>query len=111
MSRLADALNERNKARAQYEEAKNELLNAVIEAVAVRGGAFAKDLAAEADLPACAVIGSIMSAEHNGILDGRKERARSVYVRLKEDGTINPNDTIVREYWAKKYSLSNNRRR
>lgn len=110
MSRLADALNERNKAKAQYEDAQNELLNAVIESIAARGGAFAKDLAAEADLPTCAVIGAVISAKKNGILEGRRERARSVYVRLKEDGTINPNDRVIREYWATKYSLSNRRR-
>ena len=110
MSRLSEAVKEKALARARYEEAKHEMLEAVLEVIDQRGSCFARDIADMAGLPTREVIGAIQSATHNGHLDAVGGTKTTVYVRLNEDGSINPNERVVREYGANVYSLSRRHR-
>jgi GTP-sensing pleiotropic transcriptional regulator CodY len=107
MSRLGEALVARNEARMKLEEAKHELLEAVVEAVERSGGGlFARDLSAEAELPTCVVIGAVQSAVSRGLIEKRSDRIHCEFVRLNSDGTINMNDKIHRTYCATRYTPS-----
>lgn len=107
MSRLGEALTERNEARARYEEAKHELLEAVVDAVEHHeGGLFAHEIANEAEVCTRGVMGVIQSAVRRQLLEGRRERVVAEYVRLNADGSINMNDRVVRVYEANKYTPS-----
>ena len=106
MSRLGEALVERNEARVRYDEAKHELLEAMLEVVEhTEGGATARDLSSEADVPTCAIMGAIQSAVRQRVLRPRRERQVIEYVRLNRDGSVNMNDRMVRTYWANRYTL------
>ena len=107
MSRLGEALVARNEARMKLEEAKHELLEAVVEAVERSGdGLFARDLSAEAELPTCVVIGAVQSAVSRGLIEKRSDRIHCEFVRLNADGTINMNDRVHRTYRAARYTPS-----
>ena len=107
MSRLGEALVARNEARMKLEEAKHELLEAVVETIERSGdGMFARDLSAEAELPTCVVIGAIQSAVSRGLIDKRPEHIHCEFVRLNSDGSINMNDRVHRTYRATRYTPS-----
>ena len=106
MSRLGDALMERSVARRRYEEAKHELMEATLEAVEEsRNGLTAREIAGEADVPTCAVMGTIQSARRRGLMTARRERQTVEYVKLNADGSVNMNDRIARTYLANRYSV------
>ena len=107
MSRLGDALMTRSVAKAKYEEAKHELMEATLEAVeGSRNGLTAREIAGEADVPTCAVMGTIQSARRRGLMTARRERQTVEYVKLNADGTVNMNDRIARTYLANRYSVA-----
>lgn len=106
MSRLGDALVTRNELRAKYEEAKHELMEATLEAVEQSGnGLTAREIAGEADVPTCAVMGTVQSATRRGLMTARRERQTVEYVKLNADGSVNMNDRIARTYLANRYSV------
>lgn len=106
MSRLGDALVARNEMRARFEEAKHELVEATIEAIEQSGeGMTAREIAGEADVPTCAVMGTMQSLTRRGLVRARRERQTVEYVKLNRDGTINMNDRIARTYMANRYSV------
>ena len=107
MSRLGDALVARNEMRMRYDEAKHELVEATIEAIEQsRGGVTARELSGEAEVPTCAIMGTIQSLTRQGLLRARKERQTIEYVKLNRDGTVNMNDRIARTYVANRYSVT-----
>lgn len=107
MSRLGDALVTRNELRAKYEEAKHELMEATLEAVEESGnGLTAREIAGEADVPTCAVMGTIQSATRRGLITARRERQTVEYVKLNADGSVNMNDRIARTYMTNRYSVT-----
>ena len=104
MSRLGDALVARNETRMRFEEAKHELMEATLEAVEQSGnGLTAREIAGEADVPTCAVMGTIQSARRRGLMTARLERQTVEYVKLNADGSVNMNDRIARTYLANRY--------
>lgn len=113
MSRLADALVDRNEKRMALELAKHELLEAVMETVEnAPDGMFARELAAEGEVPTCVVMGAIQSAMRHGLLDRHTSKQTLTYVRLRDDGSIDLNDRVIRVYEANKYTIAHpNRRR
>ena len=107
MSRLGDALVARNETRIKFEEAKHELMEATLEAVEQSGnGLTAREIAGEADVPTCAVMGTVQSAMRRGLMTARRERQTVEYVKLNADGSINLNDRIARTYIANRYSIA-----
>ena len=107
MSRLGDALVARNEMRMRFEEAKHELMEATLEAVGESGnGLTAREIAGEADVPTCAVMGTIQSATRRGLITARRERQTVEYVKLNADGSVNMNDRIARTYIANRYSVT-----
>lgn len=107
MSRLGDALVARNETRIKFEEAKHELMEATLEAVEQSGnGLTAREIAGEADVPTCAVMGTVQSAVRRGLVRARRERQTVEYVKLNADGSVNMNDRIARTYMANRYSLA-----
>ena len=107
MSRLGDALVTRNEMRVRFEEAKHELMEATLEAVEQSGnGLTAREIAGEADVPTCAVMGTVQSAMRRGLMTARRERQTVEYVKLNADGSINMNDRIARTYIANRYSIA-----
>lgn len=110
MSRLSEAAKERLIAKARYEEAKHEMLEAVLEVIDQSGSCFARDVADKVGMSTREVIGTIQSATRNGHLEAVGGRKTTVYVRLNEDGSINLDERVVREYSANVYSLSRRRR-
>ena len=110
MSRLGDALMGRSVAKARYEEAKHELLEAMLEIIeSTPDGATARDLSSEAEVPTCAIMGAVQSAMRHRIIRGRRERQTVEYVRLNRDGTVNMNDRITHTYFANRYTINNGR--
>ena len=106
MSRLGEALVARNEMRMRYDEAKHELVEATIEAIEQsREGLTARELAGEADVPTCAVMGTVQSLKRRGLITARSERQTVEYVKLNRDGTVNMNDRITRTYEANRYSI------
>ena len=107
MSRLGDALVARNEMRMRFEEAKHELVEATIEAIEQSGeGMTAREIAGEADVPTCAVMGTVQSLRRRGLVMARSERQTVEYVKLNRDGTVNMNDRITRTYMANRYSIT-----
>ena len=107
MSRLGDALVAKNEMKARLEEAKHELMEATLEAVEQSGnGLTAREIAGEADVPTCAVMGIVQSAVRRGLVTARRERQTVEYVKLNRDGTVNMNDRVVRNYTANRYSIT-----
>ena len=107
MSRLGDALMGKSVAKAKFEEAKHELMEATLEAVEQSdNGLTAREIAGEADVPTCAVMGTVQSAMRRGLLTARVERQTVEYVKLNRDGSVNMNDRIARTYEANRYSLA-----
>ena len=110
MSRLGDALVERNNAKIRYDEAKHELLEAMLEVIEESpNGVTARDLSGEAEVPTCAIMGTVQSAMRNRIICGHRERQTVEYVRLNRDGTVNMNDRMTHTYFANRYTLNNGR--
>ena len=106
MSRLGDALVTRNEMRAKFEEAKHELVEATVEAIEQsREGMTAREIASEADVPTCAVMGTMQSLTRRGLVRARRERQTVEYVKLNADGSVNMNDRIARTYMANRYSV------
>lgn len=110
MSRLNEAIREKQIAQARYEEAKCELLEAVVEVVERSGECYARDIADGAEMPTRAVIGAIQSAVKHHYIDRRSGTKQVVYVRQHSDGRIDTNDKIIREYSANIYTPSRYRR-
>lgn len=107
MSRLGDALVTRNEMRMRFEEAKHELMEATLEAVEQSSnGLTAREIAGEADVPTCAVMGTVQSAMRRGLMTARRERQTVEYVKLNADGSVNMNDRIARTYIANRYSIA-----
>ena len=107
MSRLGEALVERNNAKTRYDEAKHELVEATIEAIEQSGeGMTARELAGEAEVPTCAIMGTMQSLTRRRIIRARRERQTVEYVKLNSDGTVNMNDRIARTYMANRYSVA-----
>lgn len=107
MSRLGEALIERNNARTRYDEAKLELVEATIEAIEQsREGVTARELADEAEAPTCAIIGTLYSLTRRGLVKARKVMQTVEYVKLNRDGTVNMNHRIARFYKANSYSIA-----
>ena len=107
MSRLGEALVERNNARTRYEEAKHELVEATIEAIEQsREGLTARELAGEAEVPTCAIMGTMQSLTRRRLVRARRERQTIEYVKLNRDGTVNMNDRIARTYMANRYFIT-----
>lgn len=107
MSRLGDALVAKNEMRARFEEANHELVEATIEAIEQSGeGMTAREIAGEADVPTCAVMGTMQSLTRRGLVKARRERQTVEYVKLNRDGTVNMNDRIARNYMANRYSVA-----
>lgn len=112
MSRLSDALVDRDEKKMAFELAKHELLEAVMETVEnAPDGIFARELAAEGEVPTCVVMGAIQSAMRQGMLDRHISKQTLTYVRLRDDGSIDLNDRIVRIYEANKYTIAHHNRR
>lgn len=110
MSRLGEALVERNNAKMRYDEAKHELTEAMLEVIESNPeGVTARDLSSEADVPTCAIMGVVQSAIRHRIIRGHRERQSVEYVRLNRDGSINMNDRMVRTYFANRYTINNGR--
>ena len=106
MSRLGDALVARNEMRMRFEEAKHELVEATIEAIEQSGeGMTAREIAGEADVPTCAIMGTMQSLTRRRLVRARRERQTVEYVKLNRDGTVNMNDRIARTYMANRYSV------
>lgn len=106
MSRLGEALVARNEARVRYEEAKHDLLEAVVETIErSENGLLARELANEANVPIRLVMGVLQSASRRRVIRGRRERTSVEYVRLNPDGSVNLNDRIVRIYRANRYTV------
>lgn len=111
MSRLGEALTARNEMKIKYDMAKHELVEATIEAIEQsRGGMTARELAGEAEVPTCAIMGTMQSLTRRGLVGARKERQTVEYVRLNRDGTINMNDRITHTYFSNRYYTLNERR-
>ena len=110
MSRIKEAAKERAIAKARYEEAKHEMFEAVLEVIDHKGSCFARDVADIAGMSTRDVIGTIQSAMCSGHLEVVSGRKTTVYVRLNEDGSINTDERVIREYSANVYSLSRRRR-
>ena len=107
MSRLGEALVERNNAKMRYDEAKHELVKATIEAIEQSGeGMTARELAGEAEVPTCAIMGTMQSLTRRRLVTARRERQTVEYVKLNRDGTVNMNDRIARTYMANRYSIA-----
>ena len=107
MSRLGEALVARNEMRAKFEEAKHELMEATLEAVEQsNNGLTAREIAGEADVPTCAVMGIVQSAVRRGLMTARRERQTVEYVKLNADGSVNMNDRIARTYLANRYAIA-----
>ena len=107
MSRLGEALVARNEMRMRFEEAKHELVEATIEAIEQSGeGMTAREIAGEADVPTCAVMGTMQSLTRRGLVKARREMQTVEYVKLNRDGTVNMNDRIARTYMANRYSIT-----
>ena len=110
MSRLGDALVARNEMRVRFEEAKHELVEATIEAIEQSGeGMTARELAGEAEVPTCAIMGTMQSLTRRGVVSAHRERQSVEYVKLNRDGTVNMNDRIVRTYFANCYTINEGR--
>jgi predicted transcriptional regulator len=110
MSRLSEAAKERAIARARYDEAKHEMLEAVIAVIEHEGECYARDIADKAEMPTCAVIGAISSAVSRGYLDSHRGKKQVVYVRMHSDGRIDTEDRVIREYNANVYTPSRRHR-
>ena len=83
MSRLGDALVARNEMRMRFEEAKHELMEATLEAIEQSdNGLTAREIAGEADVPTCAVMGTVQSAIRRGLMTARRERQTIEYVMI-----------------------------
>lgn len=107
MSRLGEALATKNEMRVKYDEAKHELVEATIEAIEQsREGLTARELAGEAEVPTCAIMGTMQSLTRRGVVNARRERQTVEYVKLNRDGTVNMNDRIARTYMANRYSVT-----
>jgi hypothetical protein len=107
MSRLGEALATKNEMRVKFEEAKHELMEATLEAVEQSGsGLTAREIAGEADVPTCAVMGTVQSAVRRGLVTARQEQQTVEYVKLNADGSVNMNDRIARTYVANRYSIA-----
>ena len=112
MSRLSDALVDRNEKRMALELAKHELLEAVMETIEdTPDGKFAREIAAEGEVPTRVVMGVIQSAMRHGMLDRHDGRQTLTYVRLRDDGSVDLNDRVVRVYEANKYTIAHHNRR
>jgi predicted ArsR family transcriptional regulator len=110
MSRLGDALATKNEMRMRYDEAKHELVEATIEAIEQsREGMTARELAGEAEVPTCAIMGTMQSLTRRGLVRSRRERQTVEYVRLNRDGSVNMNDRMVHTYFANRYTINNGR--
>jgi DNA-binding transcriptional regulator LsrR (DeoR family) len=93
--------------RIKYDEAKHELVEATIEAIEQSGeGMTARELAGEAEVPTCAIMGTVQSLRRRGLVTARSERQTVEYVKLNRDGTVNMNDRIARTYEANRYSIA-----
>jgi hypothetical protein len=110
MSRLSEAAKERQIARARYEEAKHEMIEAVVAAIEHEGECYARDIADKAEMPTRTVIGAISSAMNHGYLEARNGKKQVVYVRMHSDGRIDTEDRVIREYDANIYYPSRRRR-
>lgn len=110
MSRLGEALAAKNEMRMRYDEAKHELVEAALEAIEQsREGMTARDLAGEAEVPTCAIMGTMQSLTRRRLVRSRRERQTVEYVRLNRDGSVNMNDRMVRTYFANRYTINNGR--
>ena len=112
MSKISEALKEKRRAQLALGEAKCELLSAVAELIEESpDGLFARDVADLAGVHTREIIGTLASAEHRRIIQSRPHEREAVYVLLRPDGSINPNDRIVRRYTCNKYSIADDTRR
>jgi hypothetical protein len=106
MSRLGEALATKNEMRMKYDEAKHELVEATIEAIEQsREGMTARELSGEAEVPTCAIMGTIQSLRRRGLVTARSERQTVESVKLNRDGTVNMNDRVTRTYEANRFSI------
>lgn len=107
MSRLGEALVAKKETEMRYAEAKHELVEATVEAIEKSGeGMTARELAGEAEVPTCAIMGTMQSLTRRGVVKARRERQTVEYVKLNRDGTVNMNDRIARTYMANRYSIT-----
>ena len=107
MSRLGEALATKNEMRMKYDEAKHELVEATIEVIEQSGeGMTARELAGEAEVPTCAIMGTVQSLTRQRLVRANRERQTVEYVKLNRDGTVNMNDRITRTYMANRYSIT-----
>lgn len=107
MNRLNDALQEMKKAKMAMEEAKIELISAVVDIVAETDGMYARDIAAAAGVPTCEIVGYLQRAENSGIIRSQTRRAQFNYARIMPNGSINLNDVMSKRYKANVYSVVN----
>ena len=105
MNKLYEILNTKRELEEALERTKREALIAVVATIADNDGCFATDIADAANLPTCAVIGVLQSGTKRGDLVARRGVKTKTYVRLNEDGTINRNDILRRQYFANKYTI------
>jgi hypothetical protein len=105
MSRLSDAMREKEMMRARYDETKHEVVEAALEFIEERGRCYAREVADEAGRPTREIIGVLQSAEYHGILTSRRSKRENVYVRLRPDGTVDMNDKVICRYSANTYEL------
>lgn len=107
MSRLTDAMQEMKRAKMAMEEAKIELISAVVDIVAETDGMYARDVAAVAGVSTREVVGYLQCAENAGALQSRTRRAQFNYARIMPDGSVNLNDVMRKRYKANVYSVVN----
>lgn len=105
MNRLNDALEEMKRAKMAMEEAKIELISAVVDVVAETDGMYARDIAAAAGVPTCEIVGYLQRAENSGIIRSQTRRAQFSYARIMPDGSINLHDTMSKRYKANVYCV------
>jgi GTP-sensing pleiotropic transcriptional regulator CodY len=107
MNRLNDALQEMKRAKMAMEEAKIELISAVVDIVAEGDGVFARDVAAVAGVPTCEIVGYLQRAENAGVIRSQTRHARFDYARIMPNGTVNLNDVMHKRYKANVYCVVN----
>ena len=107
MTKLETVIAEKKAAEIKMQEAKSEYLNTIAEIIEENNGAFACEIASIGNVRSRDIIGALMSLEYNGIISSRKERVQRRYVALNPDGSINPNDVLIREYRVNKYNIAN----
>lgn len=111
MNNITKAANNFKKAKQTLEETRRDFVQKVIDVVADNpNGIYANDIAQMTDgaVSTQAVVGALLGAGRQNISSMRTVRAIK-FVQLNEDGTINPNKSIVVKTMVRKYYTPENK--